>query len=109
VITAVDTNILIDILEPDPLFGERSKQALKNCLEQGRVVACEVVWTETATAYQHNVKGLLEIFGQLDIAFSPLSQSTAPAAARAWSEYRRNGGSRRSKVDPIVQTIFSRV
>jgi predicted nucleic acid-binding protein len=94
-ITGIDTNILIDILEPDPVFGEFSREALKECLAQGHVVACEVVWTETATAYQHNVKGLLDSLDQMGIAFSPLSQTTALAAARAWHEYRRKGGTRR--------------
>jgi hypothetical protein len=28
-ITAVDTNILVDILEPDPIYGTMSKELLK--------------------------------------------------------------------------------
>jgi hypothetical protein len=34
--------ILIDILEPDPVFGQASKQALRRCLQEGSVIACEV-------------------------------------------------------------------
>ena len=49
-ITAVDTNILIDILEPDPVHGLRSKEALKKCLREGAVVACDVVWAEVPVA-----------------------------------------------------------
>jgi predicted nucleic acid-binding protein len=40
-ITAIDTNILIDILEPDPVFGQASKQALRRCLQEGSVIASE--------------------------------------------------------------------
>ena len=49
-ITAVDTNILIDILEPDPVHGLRSKEALKKCLREGAVIACDVVWAEVPVA-----------------------------------------------------------
>ena len=94
-ISAVDTNILIDILEPDPIFGESSKTVLKECLRQGHVVACEIVWAEVATAYQNNVRGLLDIIDEMGVGFSPITQNTALVAARAWYEYRRNGGNRR--------------
>jgi predicted nucleic acid-binding protein len=47
VITAIDTNILIDILEPDPIFGLASKEVLKRCLREGSVIACEVVWRKS--------------------------------------------------------------
>jgi hypothetical protein len=36
-ITAIDTNILIDILEPDLIFGPASRERLKCCLEKGVV------------------------------------------------------------------------
>jgi predicted nucleic acid-binding protein len=93
-ITAVDTNILIDILEPDPVFGEASKEALKICLQQGHVVACEVVWAETATAYQDALPLLLAALEDMGIQFSPLSQATALAAAHSWHTYRQKGGTR---------------
>ncbi len=94
-ITAIDTNILIDILEPDPVFGERSKEALKRCLGQGRIVACEIVWAETATAYRTHIQDLLDNLGRMGVEFSPLSQESALAAAAAWHQYRLKGGTRR--------------
>nr|VFJ87618.1 MAG: hypothetical protein BECKH772A_GA0070896_1000437 [Candidatus Kentron sp. H]VFJ89413.1 MAG: hypothetical protein BECKH772B_GA0070898_1000437 [Candidatus Kentron sp. H]VFJ96015.1 MAG: hypothetical protein BECKH772C_GA0070978_1000438 [Candidatus Kentron sp. H] len=91
---AVDTNILIDILEPDPVFGESSKEALKYCLQQDHVVACDIVWAEIATAYQADIEGLLVLLEQMGIGFSPLSQASALAAARIWYGYRKKGGTR---------------
>jgi hypothetical protein len=38
VITTIDTNILIDVLEPDPVFGLASKEALKRCLREGSIL-----------------------------------------------------------------------
>ena len=50
-ITAVDTNVLVDILEPDPRHGVASADALTRCLAEGTVVACDIVWAEVATVY----------------------------------------------------------
>jgi len=36
-ITAVDTNVLVDILEADPDHGPSSRDALKRCLLEGSV------------------------------------------------------------------------
>lgn len=93
-ITAVDTNILIDILEPDPVHGVRSKQALQKCLKEGAVVACDVVWAEVATAYGHNPNELLEALNVMRIGFSAMSREASLSAAKAWFNYRRRGGGR---------------
>ena len=50
-ITAVDTNVLIDVLDPDPTFGVRSAEALRKCIAEGRVIACEIVWAETGASF----------------------------------------------------------
>ncbi len=93
-ITAVDTNILIDILEPDPVHGLRSKEALKKCLREGAVVACDVVWAEVATAYGNNQSGLVEALQAMRIGFSAMRMESALGAARSWHTYRRRGGGR---------------
>jgi hypothetical protein len=94
VITAVDTNILIDILEPDPVHGLRSKEALKKCLHEGAVVACDVVWAEVATAYGENQDELTEALRTMRIGFAAMSYEAALSAARSWHSYRQHGGSR---------------
>jgi len=92
VITAVDTKILIDILEPDLVHGLHSKEALKKCLREGAVVACDVVWAEVATAYGNNQKDLVEALQVVRIGFSAMSMESALGAARSWHTYRRRGG-----------------
>jgi predicted nucleic acid-binding protein len=57
-ITAVDTNVLLDVFGADPEFGQRSAEALRACLREGRLVACEVVWAETASFYRACFSGL---------------------------------------------------
>jgi len=51
VITAVDTNVLLDVFGADPLFARASSEALRRCLEEGALAASEVVWAETATVF----------------------------------------------------------
>ena len=96
-ITAVDTNILIDILEPDPVFGLSSKEALKRCLKDGAVVACEVVWAEVAVAYAEAEEVLVDTLKQMGIQFSPIDLEAALMAARCWAEYLRQGPKRGRK------------
>jgi hypothetical protein len=84
----------IDILEPDPVHGLRSKEALKRCLREGAVVACDVVWAEVATAYGQNPEELVEALRSIRIEFSATKQESAIKAARAWHQFRNQGGGR---------------
>ena len=92
-ITAVDTNILLDVFGADPDFGPRSADALRRCLREGRLIACEVVWAETAVFFSSAAaaRGSLE---RLGVAFSPLGLEAALAASTAWRKHRVKGGGR---------------
>ena len=50
-ITAVDTNILLDVLIPDAPFGAASQQSLDTALQQGTLVLNEVVYAELAAHF----------------------------------------------------------
>ncbi len=102
-ITAVDTNILVDILEPDPAHGPSSREALKRCLREGSVVASEVVWAEVATAYGHSPAELTEALEHIGIAYSAMTLDSALEAARCWYLYRqRSGGRDRIAADFLI-------
>jgi len=60
VITAVETNFLVDISEPSPIHGLRSKENLRKCLREGAVVACDVVWAKAPNAYGNHASELAE-------------------------------------------------
>lgn len=51
-ITAIDTNVLLDVFLPDPEFGAKSLETLKNCSQEGALVISEVVYTELACAFK---------------------------------------------------------
>ena len=50
-ITAIDTNVLIDLFGADPIHGIHSKEAIRSCINQGSLVACEVVWAEVSAVF----------------------------------------------------------
>lgn len=93
-ITAVDTCILIDVLEADPVHGPASRDALRRCMHQGALQACEVVWAEVATAYAEKLDKLLDALEKLGVVFSPMDKGSALVAARSWHAYRKSGGGR---------------
>ena len=93
-ITAVDTNVLVDILEADRKFGPSSRHALRECLHNGSVVACEVVWAEVATAYAEEMAGVTQDLRNIGVVFSPMSEQAALKAAECWAAHRQGGGTR---------------
>ncbi len=88
-ITAVDTNIIIDILEPDPVFGPASRAALKSCFQDGSVIACEVVWAEVATAYSKKIVEAVDVMSRIGIEYSAMTLEATLEAARRWSIFRK--------------------
>lgn len=92
-ITAVDTNILLDVFRNDPRFCASSATLLRQCLAQGALVACEIVWAETAAAFgDHSAfRTAMETLG---VGYSNLDQQSAERAAGAWRRYRARGGKR---------------
>lgn len=92
-ITAVDTSVLIDVFGPDPRFGHLSADALRRCLNEGAVVACDVVWSESRGAFSKD-ELFLDAIRSLNIGFSALSETSAIEAGAVWKKYRTAGGKR---------------
>jgi predicted nucleic acid-binding protein len=93
VITAVDTNVLLDVFSGDPTFGTRSRATLRDVLSEGGLVACEVVWAEIVAAFG-NVGQAASAMDRLGVRFAPLDAEAAAESGRIWRSYRQNGGSR---------------
>ena len=92
-ITAVDTNVLLDVFGADPKFAPASSEALRRCLREGALVASEVVWAETATVFG-NTEHFRDAMRKLPASFSPVTEESAIKAAEAWRRYRAGGGPR---------------
>ena len=92
-ITAVDTSVLIDVFGADPKFGDASANMLRRCLNEGAIVACDVVWSETRAAFPSDT-GFSEALRVLGIEFSAVSVAAANLAGANWKKYRAGGGRR---------------
>ncbi len=87
-ITAVDTNVLLDVLIPNARFAERSQQKLDEALEQGALVIGEVVYAELASQFP-SADELNRFLSDTRIRLLPSSPEALQAAARAWKRYTR--------------------
>ncbi|MFZ2049442.1 MAG: type II toxin-antitoxin system VapC family toxin [Solirubrobacteraceae bacterium] len=92
-ITAVDTSVLLDVFAADAQFGASSAAALRSCIAEGSLIACEVVWAETSAAFP-DTQTADQALSRLRIDFSTLDAATALNAGEAWRVYRRAGGTR---------------
>jgi hypothetical protein len=92
-ITAVDTNVLLDALTGDPRYGDAALDHLEVAAQRGTLVACEVVLAELAAQFP-DAPSVRAVLGQLGVAMVPMGEPAALAAGFAWGEYRRRGGPR---------------
>lgn len=92
-ITAVDTNVLLDIFGADPTFGPRSRIALEQCLDEGALLVSDVVWAETTAAFPEPTAAHAAL-AALGASFSGPTRESATAAGLSWRSYRVAGGPR---------------
>lgn len=87
-ITAVDTNILLDILLPDPQWGERSLKALEVAYNQGALVICTLVYAELVAQFEK--RSLLDsTLNRFNCKTEPLDRDVAFLAGERWDLYRK--------------------
>ena len=86
--TAVDTSLLLDVLQGDPVFGEASKRALRQAYDSGALVACDVVWAELRANFASK-EAFAEAVRTLQLRFDPMLPESAASAGHLWRESRR--------------------
>ena len=94
-ITAVDTNVLLDLLTADRQHGASSRDAIRDALTQGTLVASPIVWTEVATFFEPDPSRARDALDELGVRFLPHTVEAALAAAASWQRYRAAGGTAR--------------
>ena len=92
-ITAVDTNILIDILFRINPYWEHSQERLREAYEQGGVLVCDVVYAELVPAFGDR-RSLNAALLTVNASLSPIDTGIAYEAGLRWGRYRGAGGPR---------------
>ena len=97
-ITAVDTNVLLDILVPNEEFFDLSAAALERAATAGSLVVCGIVYSELSVHFQTQAQ-CDSFLRQTDIRVEALNRSACFLASRVWRAYRKQGG-RRNRILP---------
>ena len=92
-ITAVDTDVLLDVLGPDDEHGPRSRKWLTAAYDAGAIVICDLVYAEVVPAFADKAS-LEEALREIGATLSPIDSSIAYEAGLRWKRYRAAGGPR---------------
>ena len=85
-ITAIDTNILLDILIPNQDFLKSSLQKLEKCSQDGYLIICEIVYAELASQFKSEID--INRFlrdAKIEVKFS--NTDTFYKASKVWKSY----------------------
>lgn len=86
--TAIDSNVLFDLLTNDPHFAVLSRTALATAAQAGSLVICPVVYAELATRFTVTPPDLDLFLNRIGITldlFEPLSLKQGAAAWRSYT------------------------
>lgn len=92
-ITAVDTNILLDVFLPDEQFAASSANSLKKAYDDGALIICDVVFAELLPQFGDRVE-LERILRTINVSCSSMDTDIAFLAGRRWGKHRQAGGKR---------------
>ena len=93
--TLVDSNVLIDVISGDPAWEAWSAQALARAASAGRVAINATIYAEVSIGFTR-IESLESALDELRLARLALPWPAAFLAGKAFLEYRRRGGERRS-------------
>ncbi len=93
--TLVDSNVLLDVITDDPLWGEWSSDRIAQALDAGRLVISPIVYAEVSTGFER-IEDLDDALPESEFEREPLPYEAGFLAGKAYIAYRRRGGSRRS-------------
>jgi predicted nucleic acid-binding protein len=90
--TAIDTNVLLDVLIPNESFYAASVEALERSAT-GLLVICDIVYAELAIHFEEQSE-CDEFLASNEIRVQSLTREAHFLASRAWRAYRQRGGKR---------------
>ena len=92
-ITAVDTNVLMDVFRSGSPHHTQSQTWLRAAYDAGAIIVCDVVYAELVPFFR-NRSQLDEALSAVNTVVSSIDTSIAYQAGARWMQYRRSGGPR---------------
>jgi predicted nucleic acid-binding protein len=93
--TLVDSCVLLDVITADERWADWSARQIATAMDSGRVVINPLIYAEISVGYD-TVEELDELLPASDYEREPLPYSAGFAAGKAFLQYRRGGGDKRS-------------
>lgn len=91
--TAIDTNILLDVLGNDPEFSEKSKGLLEAQSHSGSLIISPIVYSELLVFFlrKHEIKTAIskleEFLSDMNIEISSFAKGDFILSAQAWQRF----------------------
>ena len=92
-ITAVDTNVLLDVLVFDQIHEPQSEAQLRDAYDRGAILVCDIVYAELVPAFPDR-RVLDEALAVIGVQLSPIDTAIAWEAGVRWGRCRQAGGPR---------------
>jgi predicted nucleic acid-binding protein len=92
-LTLVDTNVLLDLATNDPVWAEWSIEQLEAASLGGPLLINDIVYAELAVRYDR-IEDLDAFVEEVELVSKPLSRAALFLAGKAFTQYRRAGGTR---------------
>ena len=93
--TLVDSCVLLDVITGDERWADWSAGQITAAMDSGRVVINPLVYAELSVGYD-TVEELDDLLPASDYEREPLPYTAGFAAGKAFLQYRRGGGDKRS-------------
>jgi predicted nucleic acid-binding protein len=94
-LTLVDSNVLLDLVEGDATWGAWSREALAACADDGDLALNPITYAEVSVGYR-TIEEMDLAFPETDFLRLPLPLEAAFLAGKVFVDYRRRGGARTS-------------
>jgi hypothetical protein len=92
-ITAVDTNVLIDFFFDEPDFGDVTARALQRCAQEGQLIVSDIVFAEFSSAVRQS-EIVAKAMDEMAIEFVPMGKASCTQAGKIFRVYKQRGGKR---------------
>jgi predicted nucleic acid-binding protein len=91
----VDTNVLVDVLENDPVWADWSAGQLRAQSQVHALCINPVIYSELSLAFD-SVSDLDKVITDMELTLQELPRPALFLAARAYLKYRRGAGQKRN-------------
>lgn len=89
----VDTNVLVDVLQDDPVWADWSVRQLRAQAQVHDLCINPVIYSELSLAFE-SVEAVDEVIEDMGLSFQDLPRPALFLAGRAFLKYRRDGGTK---------------